>query len=548
MALPFLPTRRRLLQRCAAVGLAAAARPVWPDQVAPPASPSDFCTTGDRRERRLWIPGDSGYLGRLAPRGERLTLTAGLTGGVPAALTSGPLAFGARSHGRRYTNPTLVLQRGERVRIELVNALTQPTITHWHGLAVDTRNDGNGTVLVAPGGRYDYDFEVRNRGGMYWYHPHPHGLTAAQTYGGLFGVILIEDDDERSLRTALDLTPGRTEIPLVLEDRRSDGRYAPTPADLAHGFLGDEMVCNGTHCPYLDVATRAYRLRILNASNARTLRLAFRTVKGAPVPFTLLGTDGGLLAAPMRCEEAFLATAERVDVLVDLRDATVGDTVRLMSLAFDPMHAEVAVDGPVDHRAMGHDVPAQPAAGDAGAHNHAGSWPEGAPRALLELRVRERIAYDRPVPARLSSLPVIDTTNANERAFRLGFAKGRWRINDRVFEMGMAPIEVPRNTVETWLIRNYHTSMPHAMHLHGFHFDVLARETGPDDIARLAIDAQGRLATDAGRKDTVLVWPGESVRIAIDFTHPFPGAQSYLFHCHNLEHEDGGMMLPVAVA
>ena len=104
-----------------------------------------------------------------------------------------------------------------------------------------------------------------------------------------------------------------------------------------------------------------------------------------------------------------------------------------------------------------------------------------------------------------------------------------------------------RNTVETWLIRNYHTSMPHAMHLHGFHFEVLARETSPDEIVTLQQDPQGRLATDFGRKDTVLVWPGESVRVAVDFTLPFPGPQSYLFHCHNLEHEDGGMMLPVLV-
>ena len=144
-------------------------------------------------------------------------------------------------------------------------------------------------------------------------------------------------------------------------------------------------------------------------------------------------------------------------------------------------------------------------------------------------------------------MPAIDVAAANERSFRLGFAKGRWRINDRVFEMDAAPIEVQRNTVETWLIRNYHTSMPHAMHLHGFQFEVLARETSTDEIVALQQDPQGRLATDFGRKDTVLVWPGESVRVAVDFTLPFPGPQSYLFHCHNLEHEDGGMMLPVRV-
>jgi suppressor of ftsI/bilirubin oxidase len=450
-----------------------------------------------------------------------------------------------RLRGRRYSNPTLILQRGERARITLVNSLAEPTIVHWHGLAVDTRNDGNGLFLAPPGGRYEYDFVVSNRGGMYWYHPHPHGLTAAQTYRGQYGLILIEDDDERALRAALDLTPGITEIPLVLQDRRAGTDYNPTPEDLMHGFLGDELFVNGTHCPYLDVATRIYRFRILNAANARTLSLAFRTASGAPLPFTLIGNDGGLLPAPVQCKQAYLATAERIDVLVDLRHAAIGDGVRLETLAFDPMHAEGTMAAPVDHAAMGHAMPVSPAAAN---HHRAGTWPEGAPRTLLDLRVRVRSAYDRRIPDRLSTLAAIDAAIASERPFRLGFAKGRWRINDRVFEMGVSPIEVARGTVETWLIRNYHTSMPHAMHLHGFHFEVLARETSPDAGALLAIDAQGRLATDLGRKDTVLVWPGESVRVAIDFTHPFPGPQTYMFHCHNLEHEDGGMMLGVAVA
>ena len=467
-------------------------------------------------------------------------------------------------------NPTLVLQRGERVRITLVNALAEPTIAHWHGLAVDTRNDGNGSVLVPPGERYDYDFTVRNRSGMYWYHPHPHGRTAAQTYRGLFGVILVEDDDERALRTALDLAAGATEIPLVLQDRRAGAAYSPAPEDLVHGFLGDQLFVNGAPCPYHDVATRLYRLRILNAANARTLLLAFRTAGGESVPFTLIGNDGGLLPAPVQCARAFLATAERIDVLVDLRRMAVGDSIMLETLAFDPMHMETAKEEttkregaesenarsasaaavPGDRAAMDHAMPTA-LAGSAHQHlrdKHGGTWPEGAPGALLELRVRSRIAYDRRIPEKLSAEPAIDTTSANQRAFRLGFAKGRWRINDRVFEMGVTPIEVARDTVETWLIRNYHTSMPHAMHLHGFQFNVLARETSPETIAGLAIDAQGRLATDLGRKDTVLVWPGESVRIAIDFSLPFSGPQTYMFHCHNLEHEDGGMMLGVAVA
>ena len=135
-----------------------------------------------------------------------------------------------------------------------------------------------------PARRYDYDFEVRNRAGLYWYHPHPHGRTAAQTYRGLYGLLIVEDDDERALRAALDVSPGTTEIPLVLQDRRAGTGYAPTSADLTHGFLGNDLLVNGTHCPYLDVATRVYRFRILNAANARTLSLAFRTAAGTPIP------------------------------------------------------------------------------------------------------------------------------------------------------------------------------------------------------------------------------------------------------------------------
>jgi blue copper oxidase len=489
--------------------------------------------------------------GRLAPAGARLRLRA-----APVANRPGELAYLAEHRGRQFTNPTLLLQRGERVRIDFDNALTDPTIVHWHGLAVDTRNDGAGMLLAEPGRRFAYDFEVRDRGALYWYHPHPHGMTAAQAYRGLFGMIEVEDDDERRLRGALELTPGKTEIPLVLQDRRGNN-YAATDADRMHGFLGEAVYVNGSACPYLDVATRIYRFRVLNASNARTYRLGLRAADGASVPFTLIGTDAGLLPSPIACNDAFIASAERLDILVDLSNASVGDALTLETRAFDPMHLEMAATttaspDAVDHAAMGHAAAssaiAAGAAVDHAAMGHGGSFPEGAQRALLQLRVRQRVAYGARVPAQLSSIAPIKIDDSTERPLRLGFAKGRWRINDRVFAMGETPIEVKRDTVETWLIRNYFNSMPHAMHLHGFHFQVLERQTSPDQLDALKIDGQGRLATDLGWKDTVLVWPGESVRVAIDFTMPFPGAQTYMVHCHNLEHEDGGMMLGVKVA
>jgi suppressor of ftsI/bilirubin oxidase len=510
---------------------------------------ADQCGAG-ANARPLFVPRDSGFLGRLAPRGAPLALTATRAPGLPAGIVHGPFAYRVRHRGRDYVNPTLVLRRGERVRVALANRIDEPTITHWHGLSLDARNDGNGILTIPPGTTYDYDFEVRDRGALYWYHPHPHGTTARQTYGGLFGLIEVEDGDDSALRRSLDLTPGVTEFTLLLQDRRAKAAYLPTRAEMMHGFLGDELCVNGAPCGYLDVTTRLYRFRILNACNARTLRLALRTAAGASVPFTVIGTDGGLFAAPMPAEQAFVSPAERLDVLVDLRDATVGETVTLETLAFDPMHNDMGDDVPAaaDHAAMGH------ASAGAAGHAHprggqrAGSaWPEGAPRALLQLRVRRRVRYDRRIPTALSTLGSIDVAGARERPLRLGFNKGRWRINDRVFVMGETPIEVARDTTEIWLLRNYHTSMPHAMHLHGFHFEVRERETSPDFIGALAVDDRGRLPTDLGRRDTVLIWPGESVRVAIDFTMPFTGPQVYMFHCHNLEHEDGGMMLGVKV-
>ena len=540
----FFPARRRLLQGIGAFGLMLAAR-------APQSAPEvgrDFCAPGGRAAAPLFIPRERGFLGRLAPRGAPFTMTAGTAGALPPGIAHGPLAYRVAHEGREFINPTLVLRRGERVRIALANRLTTPTIAHWHGLALDMRNDGSGMNLIGPGEKYVYDFEVRDRAALYWYHPHPHGDTARQAYQGLFGAIEVDDADEDALRKALDLERGRTEITLIMQDRRADPSYAPTAADLVHGWVGDALYVNGTHCPYLDVASRLYRLRILNACNARTLRLALRTASGTRIPFVVIGTDGGLLAAPVRALEVFVATAERLDVLVDVRDAAVGETLVMESLAFDPMHGEAAPAAPVDHAAMGHG----PAAGNAGAprsaDHHDAAWPEGAAQALLELRVRRRVAYDRRVPATLSSIVPIDVTDARERPIRLGYNKGRWRINDRVFEMGATPIEVDRDTTEVWLLRNYHTSMPHAMHLHGFQFEVRERETSPDFVSALAIDERGRLPADLGRRDTVLVWPGESVRIAIRFAMPFPGPQTYVFHCHNLEHEDGGMMLGVKVA
>jgi suppressor of ftsI/bilirubin oxidase len=526
---------RRQWLRMGAAGAASALVPAsWPTLHAAEAAGANGCDTATAFTLPLFVPGMDGAGGRLVLGPDTIVLK--------STARDGALAFNATTGTRRFTNPTLATTTGAIMRITLDNALPEPTVVHWHGLAVDTRNDGNGETLVQPGAQFRYEFAVRNRGGLYWYHPHPHGSTARQVAGGLFGLLDVDDDEQRALREALELTPGDTELTLVLQDRRAgDGnRYAPAPEDELYGWYGCLPHVNGVLRPFHRVAARRYRLRILNASNARTYRLALRRDNGSTLPVLLLGTDGGLLERPVACTELLVSPAERVDVLADFGSTSAGDFVILESRAFDPMQAAAAVP------------PAPATAGASGDHAHdsvrtTGSLPDGAPFALMQFRIGGPRSANPPVPSRLSRMPQPQANADESRPLRLGFAKGRWRINDRVYDPAATPIEVPRAARETWLLRNYHASAPHAMHLHGFQFHVLERETSPDFLAALAVDAQGRLPTDLGLKDTVLVWPGESVRIAIDFRHPFAEAQTYLLHCHNLEHEDAGMMLRVRV-
>jgi blue copper oxidase len=536
-------SRRRLLAAfgvlgAGAMGALASAR-IFNVRAERPGPGADLCRTPSRFDNPLRVPRNDGLLGRLVVGERTLVLRATSRG------RNGMLVYAALAGGREYLDPTLVVKTGTRVRLKLDNALDEPTITHWHGLTVDSANDGNGERLALPGRSFDYDFTVRNRAGLYWYHPHPHGATAAQVYRGLFGLLAVEDDEEIALRRALALSPGDTEIPLVLHDLRSAtrDRYAPSAEDLVHGVYGDEVLVNFTSRPFLDVAGRRYRFRVINASNARIYRLALRRDDGSLLPFHLIGTDGGLLERPVRVEDVFVATAERIDILVDFSGVAKGGFVMLESRAFDPMHAELEASPQGDASAhAGHvhggstATPGAPASGS-----------DGGAFAILQFRVRERGGVLAPLPTRLSVSAAIPPPGPVERPLSLAFAKGRWRINDLVFDMNDAPIVVARAAVETWVIQNAHASMPHAMHLHGFQFRVLERRASPDQLAPLVIDERGRVSTDTGWKDTVLVWPGETVRVAIDFRHPFEGEQIYLFHCHNLEHEDGGMMLRVKV-
>ncbi|MDO8769237.1 MAG: multicopper oxidase domain-containing protein [Burkholderiaceae bacterium] len=489
-------------------------------------------------QQKLFIPVDSGPFGVLDVTGPlKIRATAASFPLLPGR-ESPFLLYQTEHAGQAYQNPILRIESGARFTASLDNALREPTIIHWHGLHTPAAMDGHPVNTIAPGGRYDYDFTVRNRGGTYWYHTHAHELTAEQAYKGLASFFLVDDEDQRRVSKALDLQLGVTDLPLVIQDKQFDAQgkllYRPNAHEAMMGWLGDIVLANLTPNAVQTVTPRTYRLRLLNGSNARIYRLAF--VKGStPLEFTVIGTDGGLIERPETVTEAFLAPGERLDVLFDAGQAQPGTDVFLRSLAFDAMENEESDGGMPGMGRMG--------MGQMMAAMSSSRLPLGYEFNVLKLSITTGERVIAKLPSTLCQVKAIRTEGAAQRKIELSMGQMRFLINGRTFRMDEIAFDVKRGRVEIWSISNPTLGMPHPMHIHGFSFQVLERLNSPPQLSAAARFGKGRTVSDLGWKDTVLVWPGETVRIAIDFAHDFPGSQTYLFHCHNLEHEDAGMMI-----
>ncbi len=442
----------------------------------------------------------------------------------PSEIAGGPLVASVGSQtiwpgattpvwtlGGSFPGPTIRVGRGAGFSARIENRLSEPTNVHWHGLAAPPEMDGHPSDLIAPGQSRDIAFPIVDRAGTYWYHPHPDGRTARQVYGGMAGFFIVEDDRE----VTLGLPSGEYDVPLALQDRRTSPdhslTYAPGPMDLMAGVLGDAVLVNGKPDAVLPVAATLYRLRLLNGSNARVYRLAFADGRS----FHVIGTDGGLLERPVPVTALDLGPGERVELLVDLARDPVGTSILLRSLAF-------TVPGGMGGGMM-------PGMGGGGAS-------QGTALDVLRLRV-ERSGPAARVPEALVPFERLDTARAEgTQAFVLSMGMmpvaGAFTINGRSFDARRIDVRARRGRLELWQVRNA-SSEPHPFHVHATSFQVVSRTSGP-------LGAQ-----DLGWKDTVLSWPGETVTLAIRFEQY---AGLYVLHCHNLEHEDAGMMLNLEVS
>lgn len=467
-----------------------------------------------------------------------------------------------------YLGPIIHVRKGQKVRVRFTHDLPEPSIIHWHGLLLPSRMDGHPRDAILAGQTYVYEFEVVNRAGTYWYHPHPEPLTGAQVIRGMAGLFVVSDDEEE----AASLPSAEYDIPLVIQDRtfdqdnqimyvQEDTMPGMASMDMLMGFLGERILVNGHETPLLPVATRAYRLRLLNGSNSRVYKLGWS--HGAPL--TVLATDGGLLEAPVQRPYVMLGPGERIELWADFSQFPLGTEITLQSLSFLGAEGDSLLEGgpTVPGMDMGKEqgnmpgmwmtqTPAgsTPSSGD----NMAGynpKLPNGAAFPILYVRVERQEQETLSLPTKLAAInryPVEQVANAQQpRRFGLSMRNGAWLINGRTFQMeDVAPDEIVKlNTLEAWDFINEQNpneamekmGMIHPMHIHGVQFQVIDRQMLAPAL-KAGWDSVREGYVDEGWKDTVLVMPGEGVRLLLRFDFP----DLFLFHCHNLEHEDLGMM------
>lgn len=377
-----------------------------------------------------------------------------------------------------FPGPTIRATRGRQVSVQQVNTLPMDTVVHLHGAHTRPADDGHPVDVIPSGASRFYHYPNHQQAATLWYHDHTLMHTGANVYRGLAGMYVLSDEME----AALDLPRDEQDIPLVLADRifNADGSFY-YPTGHSDGVLGDIQLVNGAPFPRATVATRLYRFRILNASNCRVYSLSFADGR----PFTQIATDAGLLPAPVTRSAIDLAPAERVEVVVDFTADPVGTTVVLRN-----------------------------------------DYGTGQAAQIMRFDVLRAEPETVTLPSVLRPIvPPGDPVTTRTMALSFDPVQG-WLINGKPFDASRVDASPVLGTTEVWVFANL-SGLAHAMHVHLVSFLILDRDGVPPEPG------------EAGWKDTVLVHAGETVRVIATFAH-YPGR--FVFHCHNLEHEDHDMM------
>jgi FtsP/CotA-like multicopper oxidase with cupredoxin domain len=391
--------------------------------------------------------------------------------------------------------PLIRAHVGDRVIVHFTNDLPQPTTIHWHGVRVPIEMDGVPDISqpeVKRGETFTYDFVVRDAG-LYWYHPHV--MSAAQVGFGLYGALLVEDPDD-SVGIADQLT-------IVLSDIGFDSKGALDSPDtggaagMVFGREGAYILVNGKVRPTLRARSGApQRWRIVNTAKSR-----FFLLNLDDQPFYVIGGDGGLQETPETMDELLITPGERADVIVTPK-GTRGGTLELRAMLYNRGY------GSVEYRNV---------------------------EELLTIAFTD----DSPLPApkmpavhRDIVAPPIDGATRVDIVLTLAAAgpngKSEFRVNGAP-SWKATPYLAALGETQVWMVKNDST-FAHPFHLHGFFF--------------LPLDEKLQPIRPLAWKDTINVPIDATVRFLVRFDER-PGM--WMFHCHILDHADGGLMGHVQV-
>lgn len=409
--------------------------------------------------------------------------------------------------------PTIILEQGQTATLNVTNTLPDLTTTHWHGLHVSAENDGGPHSLIHPDSTWSPTFTVMNRASTFWYHPHGIGLTDYQVSKGLAGMIIVRDPQEAAL--ALPRTYGVDDIPLILQAK-------PVVAGeiMLHTGLDSVVITNGVRDAWKELPEQVVRLRCLNGSSERTFLLGFNN----GMSFHVIGTDGGLLSAPVPLTRARLMPGERLELLIDL-NGMEGNSFQLMSYASELPNGIVGsaqvgngmatLDGYDENALNGADFPLT-------------SFTVG-PQTLDPITT---------IPSALVPTVTLNEADADitrnfilepETMSPLSMIEGPFTINGALMDMDVINVTIPLNNTEIWSFTN-NTMVGHPVHIHDVEFNILDRNGFAPDL------------WETGWKDVIYVPPQGSARAIMRFEDFADPDMPYMYHCHMLMHEDEGMM------
>ncbi|KAK3705112.1 hypothetical protein LTR37_013479 [Vermiconidia calcicola] len=392
--------------------------------------------------------------------------------------------------------PTFMVDRDVETVVRVTNRGEGPAALHLHGSPTHAPWDGWAEDLIQVGEFKDY-YYPNVQAGPLWYHDHVDGATSTDVYYGQHGMYLIHDPAE----DGLGLPDGDYDIPLLVGDAvyQQNGDLQ-SPEGNQINFFGDTIQVNGQPWPYLDVEPRKYRLRIANFALSRPFDLSFVDESGETIEVTVIGADSGLLGSPVTTENIVIAMGERWEVVVDF-SSFKGQNVTMMNTldgADIPMYANT---DRVMRFTVGNSVSSSANNGD--------------------------------VPSTLRDINWPQKKTTVDRQFDFGHGGDAvWSINGEAFsDVNNRVLARPQQgKVELWQFNYRGGPGTHPVHIHLINFQVVSRTGG----------SRGLLPYEAaGLKDVVLLEPGETVQ-ALAVYGPWHGL--YMFHCHNLIHEDNLMM------